>query len=240
MEGDKILVVEDDKATIDQVERLLRREGFVVHAVRNGNDALDALHTLKPDLMILDIQLEDPSSKDRRGMDGIEVLRRVRSESDDVCVLMLSSTTINYVKVAALTMGADDYVTKPFEPEELAARVKAILRRASSDETSQSVMRFKRLTVDLGACRVWKDGDELQLTPTAFQLLCALAEKPGQVLTRSKLINRAWDFNYLGDDRLVDVHMRRLRKAIEDDPSDPQLIVTVRGKGYRLDDVPVK
>jgi DNA-binding response OmpR family regulator len=194
MQTERILVVEDEVEALKKTCAVLENEGYTVSTATNGREALAQIADSAPDLVILDINL-DSGDHNQPAMDGIEVLRQMRKESD-ACVLMLTTTSISYVKVAALTMGADDYLTKPFDPKELA---------------------------------------EVKLTPIEFELLLALARKRGQVIGRTQLINQAWDFKYAGDERLVDVHMGRLRKKLEDDPAKPKLIQTVWGKGYRFE-----
>lgn len=230
----KILVVEDDQQTIDLVRDTLDQQGYEVVAATSGEDALAAARNYMPDIVILDINLDAPDDAQLAPMDGIEVLRQLRKESD-VCVLMLTATSIGYVKVAAFSVGADDYLTKPFDPKELAARVDAILRRARGSSAVTTELAFKRLRIDPGARLVWKDNIEVKLTPIEFDLLHTLARRKGQVLHRSQLISNAWDYKYTGDERLVDVHMGRLRKKIEDDASEPKFILTVWGKGYRFE-----
>tara|TARA_R110001592_G_scaffold325625_2_gene605736 strand:+ start:426 stop:1076 length:651 start_codon:yes stop_codon:yes gene_type:complete len=212
---------------------VLEDDGYTVSKATNGQDALMQIAECQPDLVVLDINL-DSGSHSAPSMDGIEVLREMRKESD-ACVLMLTTTSISYVKVAALTMGADDYLTKPFDPKELTARVQAILRRAKGTARSGGVLKFTGLSIDPGARIVMKSDQEVKLTPIEFDLLLALARRRGQVIGRSQLISQAWDFKYTGDERLVDVHMGRLRKKLEDDPSAPRLIQTVWGKGYRFE-----
>lgn len=233
MRTEKILVVEDEDDARKRTCQVLEDEGYTVASASNGQDALLQIADNQPDLVVLDINLD---SGDGQGpsMDGIEVLREMRKDSD-ACVLMLTTTSISYVKVAALTMGADDYLTKPFDPKELMARVQAILRRAKGTTGSGNTLNFKELSIDPGARIVLKNGGEVKLTPIEFDLLLALARRRGQVIGRSQLISQAWDFKYAGDERLVDVHMGRLRKKLEDDPAKPQLIHTVWGKGYRFE-----
>lgn len=234
MKHGHILVVEDDPATIERVRGHLAGEGYDVTVVHTGAEALDAVRSLAPDLIILDINLDMAEHDGVSAMDGIEVLRQVRRESN-VCVLMLTSTSIGYVKVAAFSTGADDYLTKPFDPKELGARVEAILRRARGAPAAEGELVFKRLRLDTAARMVWKDGKEIRLTPIEFDLLHTLVRRRGQVLHRSQLISNAWDYRYAGDERLVDVHLGRLRKKIEDDPASPAFILTVWGKGYRFE-----
>jgi DNA-binding response OmpR family regulator len=233
MQTERILVVEDEADALQKTCQVLEGEGYAVSTATNGRDALAKIADGAPDLVILDINL-DSGDQSQPAMDGIEVLRQMRKESD-ACVLMLTTTSISYVKVAALTMGADDYLTKPFDPKELAARVKAILRRAKGTARTSATLEFKGLSIDPGARLVFKDGKEVKLTPIEFELLLALARRRGQVIGRTQLINQAWDFKYAGDERLVDVHMGRLRKKLEDDPAKPKLIHTVWGKGYRFE-----
>ena len=233
MQTERILVVEDEADELRKTCAVLENEGYAVSTATNGRDALAKIAEGAPDLVILDINL-DSGDQSQPAMDGIEVLRQMRKESD-ACVLMLTTTSIGYVKVAALTMGADDYLTKPFDPKELAARVKAILRRAKGPARAAATLEFKGLSIDPGARLVFKDGKEVKLTPIEFELLLALARRRGQVIGRTQLINQAWDFKYAGDERLVDVHMGRLRKKLEEDPAKPKLIHTVWGKGYRFE-----
>jgi two-component system, OmpR family, response regulator ResD len=234
MSSEKILVVEDENDALERTRQVLENDGYIVSTAKNGHDALAKIADGQPDLVILDINL-DSGEGEGPVMDGIEVLREMRKESD-ACVLMLTTTSISYVKVAALTMGADDYLTKPFDPKELTARVQAILRRAGgASRSGGGTLAFKGISIDPGARIVLKNEEEVKLTPIEFDLLLALARRRGQVIGRGQLISQAWDFKYAGDERLVDVHMGRLRKKLEDDPAKPQLIHTVWGKGYRFE-----
>jgi two-component system alkaline phosphatase synthesis response regulator PhoP len=208
----KILVVDDESTIVNTVRAYLELEGYTVYIASDGPAALKAARSWRPDLVVLDIMLP--------GLDGIEVLRRLRQESD-VYVLMLTAKAEETDKLVGLSMGADDYLTKPFSPRELVARVKAILRRGRGPETR----------------RAWKDDQLVELTPIEFDLLSALARHWGRVLSREQLIENVWGYDYYGDERVVDVHIGRIRKKLEDDPANPVLIVTARSAGYRFEDV---
>ncbi len=224
----KILVVDDEPTIVNTVSAYLEREGFAVHTALDGSTALEIARSFQPDLIVLDIMLP--------GMDGLELLNRLRRDSD-VYVLLLTAKTEETDKIVGLTMGADDYMTKPFSPRELVARVKAILRRERSVQTHQheASLDFERLRIDLDGRRVWKDGQEVECTPIEFDLLYALARHPGLVLSREQLIEQVWNYDYYGDERVVDAHIGRLRKKIEDDPAHPTLVITVRSAGYRFE-----
>jgi two-component system, OmpR family, alkaline phosphatase synthesis response regulator PhoP len=226
----KILVVDDEPTLTSNMKAYLEREGFTVSTVADGEHALRAVRTFQPDLIVLDIMLP--------GLDGLEVLRRVRQDSE-VYVLMLTAKADETDKVVGLNVGADDYMTKPFSPRELVARVKAILRRGRGDPARESVMTFRQLRIDGSARRVWKRDAEIELTAIEFGLLVALAQHRGQVLSREQLIEHVWGYDYYGDERVADVHVGRVRKKLEDDPANPTLIVTIRGAGYRFEDEPV-
>ena len=225
----KILVVDDEAAILKSVRAYLEQEGYTVLTAADGQAALKAARAAQPDLIILDIMLP--------GMDGLEALRRLRQESD-VYVLMLTAKAEETDKVVGLMVGADDYLTKPFSPRELAARVKAILRRGRTGETAEPPLIFPRLRIDLNARQATKDGLALDLTAIEFDLLATLARHHGRVLSREQLIEQVWGYDYYGDERVVDVHIGRLRKKIEDDPANPQIIVTVRSAGYRFEEKP--
>lgn len=226
MNSAKILVVDDEPAIVSTVQAYLEREGYTVYTAADGLAALKAARAFRPDLIVLDIMLP--------GMDGLEVLRRLRQESE-VYVLMLTARTDETDKIVGLGIGADDYMTKPFSPRELVARVKAILRRGRGVAPQEPVLSFRRLRIDPEARRVWKDDEPVDLTPIEFDLLHALARHQGRVLSREQLIEQVWGYDYYGDERVVDVHIGRLRKKLEDDPAHPRFIVTVRGVGYRLE-----
>lgn len=227
MNGTKILIVDDEPLITKTVQAYLEKEGYEVQVAVDGASALKMAHAFRPNLVVLDIMLP--------GMDGLEVLRRLRQESE-VYVVMLTARADETDKIVGLTMGADDYLTKPFSPRELVARIKAVLRRGRAATVGEAVLAFRRLRIDADAHQIWKDGQPIELTSIEFGLLRALAQNRGRVLSREQIIEHVWGHDYFGDDRVVDVHMGRLRKKLEDDPENPRLVVTVRGAGYRLED----
>lgn len=220
-----VLVVDDEPTVGMTIRAYLERDGFEVAVATDGRTALTLAQTFQPDLIILDVMLPE--------LDGFAVLRELRRMSD-VYVLMLTAKTDEIDRVLGLEMGADDYLTKPFSPRELVARVKAILRRGRNANTPDPVLTFNQVKIDPNARRVWKHS-EIELTPIEYDLLATLAKHHGQVLSREQLIELVWGYEYFGDDRVIDVHIRRLRLKIEDDPQNPTYIVTVRGAGYRFD-----
>ncbi len=231
----KILVVDDEKTLVDTVKAYMENEGYAVRSALDGPAAVREAQAFRPDLVVLDIMLP--------GMDGLEVLRQLRQETrdsqlQDVYVIMLTAKADETDKIVGLTMGADDYMTKPFSPRELVARVKAALRRIGGQVPAKSNLVFKRIRVDVDARLVWKGEQPIELTPIEFDLLHVLVRNAGRALSREQLIEQVWGYDYYGDDRVVDVHVGRLRKKIEDDPSEPTLIATVWGAGYRFEDEP--
>jgi two-component system alkaline phosphatase synthesis response regulator PhoP len=225
----RILLVDDEPAIVETVRAYLEAEGYAVQTACDGPEALTLARSFHPDVIVLDLMLP--------GLDGLEVLRRLRQASD-VYVLLLTAKTHETDKVVGLTMGADDYVTKPFSPRELMARVKALLRRGRSSGAGDAALVFHRLRLDPQARRVWKDAAPVELTTLEFDLLYALARYRGRVLSREQLIEQVWGYDYYGEDRVVDVHLGRIRKKLEEDAATPRLIVTVRGAGYRFEDEP--
>lgn len=218
-----ILLVEDD-LSIREVTRLgLEQAGFTIRTAADGDEALLRFRREHPDLVVLDVMLPK--------RDGFEVCRSIRAESS-VPVVMLTARSDTIDVVVGLESGADDYVTKPFEMPVLVARVRAALRRAQHAESAET-LTLGPLRLDVLGHRVLKEDEEIPLTPTEFRLLVELARRPGQVFTREMLLERVWDYSYLGDSRLVDVAIQRLRAKIEPDPDAPTLIKTVRGVGYR-------
>ncbi len=222
----KILVVDDETTVRQTVAAYLERDGFVVHTAADGPGALHAFRAHQPDLIVLDIMLP--------GVDGLEVLRQVRQTSS-VYVLLLTARADEMDKVVGLTVGADDYLTKPFSPRELVARVKAILRRGRGNGGVDRALVFGSLHIDPEGRQVWKGGRAVELTTIEFDILHALARHAGRVLSREQLIEQVWGYDYYGDERVVDVHIGRLRKKLEEDAGDPETVITVRGVGYRLE-----
>jgi len=220
----KILVVEDDARIRQALCMALEDEAFDVVEAGSGEEAL-AQGPTSADVILLDVLLP--------GVNGFEVCRKLR-QSSDVPIIMVTARADTHDVVAGLAAGADDYVTKPFEVKELVARVRALLRRVQVSASS-SQLRFGDLEVRPEAGVVLRAGDEVQLTKTEFRLLCELAANAGIVLSREQLLERVWGYDYLGDGRLVDAHVRRLRTKVEVDAANPSLIITVRGLGYRLE-----
>lgn len=226
MRQQRVLVVDDEKKIRDLLAAYLRSDGFEVAEASDGAEALAKIRRAEPDLVILDVMMP--------GMDGIEVLRELRKTSD-VFVMMLTARAEETDKLIGLSVGADDYLTKPFSPRELVARAKAILRRGRERTVAdEEVLRFENLTVDLAKREVTRDETPCDLTALEFDLLAAMASSPGRVFSRRQLVERVWGWDFFGDERVVDVHIRNLRKALRDDASDPQVIGTVRGVGYKL------
>jgi two-component system, OmpR family, response regulator MtrA len=219
-----VLLVEDDPSIQEIASLGLENAGFRVTATGDGRDALLRFRQGPFDLVVLDVML--PS------LDGLEVCREIRRESQ-VPIVMLSARSELHDVVVGLELGADDYVTKPFELPELVARIKAVLRRSVAGPPD-GVLSVAGLEIDPGAFSVRKGGEDLALTATEFRLLLELARRPKQVFTRELLLELVWNYDYLGDSRLVDVAVQRLRGKIEDDPALPTLIQTVRGVGYRF------
>jgi two-component system response regulator MtrA len=222
---ERLLLVEDD-ASIREVATLgLTQAGFRVTTAADGREGLLHFRQTPFDLVILDVMLPH--------LDGYEVCRQIRGESR-VPIIMLSAKSDTVDVVVGLELGADDYVTKPFELAELVARARAAVRRASAIPEEPVLVRGG-LEIDPGAFMARRGDRELSLTATEFKLLLELARRPGQVFTREQLLQQVWNYEYLGDSRLVDVAVQRLRAKIEDDPKDPEMIKTVRGVGYRFD-----
>ena len=217
------LVVEDDKATREKSANVLERAGFDVSTVATGREALARVRDDPFDLIVLSHVLPD--------MDGLDLCRSMRVLRQDPIILIGESDTAEVV--IGLELGADDYLKEPFDSRELVARARALLRRAPG--ISQTVIRLGRLTIDIGAHRVLKDGNELHLSVTEFRLLLELVQKADNVVSRDDLVRHVWHTKYLGRSRNIDMAIRRLRNKIEDDPHDPRLIRTVHGLGYRFD-----
>ncbi len=229
----RILVVDDEESIRELVKFNLEKAGYVVDSLENGQEALNLILANPPDLLVLDLMLP--------GLDGLEICRRLRQQEQTklLPVIMLTARGEEIDRVVGLELGADDYLTKPFSPRELVARVKSLLRRsqtvsqAASDTASPAIIR--------GGLKIYPDrfeaflnGELLELTPKEFQLLSQLATNPGKVYTREFLLEKIWGYEFVGDTRTVDVHIRHLRQKLEKDPSQPELIETIRGIGYRF------
>jgi DNA-binding response OmpR family regulator len=224
-----LLFIEDDTAIRTALRLALEDEGYTVHEAKDGADGLAKFSELNPDLVLLDLRLPDIS--------GFEVCRQLRQHSI-VPIIMVTAQTDTHDLVAGLEAGADDYVTKPVVAKELAARIRAALRRTQLVEPNpiggSHIQRFGDVELDRQLHVVTKNGIELSLTKTEFNLLFEFADHPGMVMSRDQLLERVWGYEYLGDSRLVDAHIRRLRVKIEDQPMNPAIIQTVHGMGYKL------
>ncbi len=224
----RVLVVDDEPMVVEVLQRYLQRDGFTVHTARDGADALREAQRQPPDLVILDLMLP--------AVDGLEVCRTLR-RSSQVPILMLTARSDEADKIRGLGLGADDYVVKPFSPNELMARVKALLRRASLEPTvvSGEGLRFPGLSVDPERRLVEREGKRVELAAREFDLLLYLAKHPRRVFTRDQLLDAVWDYGFDGDASTVTVHVRRLREKIERDPSNPSYVKTVWGVGYKFE-----
>ena len=227
MAGKKVLVVDDDVKTVELVQLYLNRDGYKVMTAYDGVDALRLAREGRPNLIVLDLMLP--------GMDGLEVCRILRGESD-VPIIMLTARTTDEDKLTGLGLGADDYVTKPFSPRELAARVRAVLRRLPGERGPAEVKRGE-LALRFLKREASVAGRPLNLTPVEFKLLGALIKEPGRVFSRAELIEKTLGYDYQGFDRTIDVHILNLRRKLEPDPSRPKYIKTVYGAGYKFSEV---
>ena len=227
-----MLVVEDEESFIDALTVSLRREGFLVHVARDGVAALEAFDEVRPDLILLDVMLPKLS--------GVDVCREIRKRSQ-VPIIMVTAKSEEIDAVVGLEVGADDYVTKPYRFRELVARMRAALRRVSHDDrstdASDGLLEVGDVALDPDRHEVVIRGEPVALPLKEFELLALLLENAGRVLTRDTLISRVWGYDYVGDTKTLDVHVKRLRRKVELDPSDPQRIVTIRGLGYKYQDV---
>ncbi len=223
-----ILIVEDEEAIAAFVQTALEREGFSVQWVNNGLAALKAVDTAAPDLIVLDLMLP--------GLDGLQVCQLVRQREQYIPIIMLTARADDVDKIVGLEVGADDYVTKPFNARELVARVRAILRLAqrSAGQRPAEHLRFDQLEIDLAGRQVFRAGELADLAPKEFDLLAVLARNPGRVFGRETLLEQVWGYDFAGDSRTVDVHVQRLRQKIEDDPHEPRYLLTVRSIGYKF------
>jgi two-component system, OmpR family, response regulator MtrA len=218
----RVLVVDDDPALAEMLTIVLRGEGFDTAVVGDGTRALPAVRELRPDVVLLDLMLP--------GMNGIDVCRAIRSESG-VPIVMLTAKSDTVDIVLGLESGADDYVVKPFKPKELIARIRARVRRTDTEPAEQ--LAIGDVSIDVPAHQVARAGEPIALTPLEFDLLVALARKPRQVFTREVLLEQVWGYRHAADTRLVNVHVQRLRSKVERDPEHPEVVLTVRGVGYK-------
>jgi DNA-binding response OmpR family regulator len=224
--GTRILAVEDDERIREAVKLALEDEGWTVEGAASGEEAVEAFAHQVPDVVLIDIMLP--------GIDGFELCRTLRRTSD-VPIVMVTARNDTHDVVAGLEAGADDYLTKPFAPKELSARIRALLRRVRPAPPGHERLTFGDLELIPEEGKVLRGGTEVHLTKTEFRLLCELADNRGKVYSREELLDNVWGYDYFGDGRLVDVHVRRLRTKVETDPAAPRHVVTVRGLGYRLE-----
>ncbi|HAR6517527.1 TPA: response regulator transcription factor [Staphylococcus pseudintermedius] len=228
----RVLVVDDEQSIVTLLKYNLEQSGYVVEVAQDGEEALQKEKETKPDLIVLDVMLPKK--------DGIEVCKTIRSDKNQVPILMLTAKDDEFDRVLGLELGADDYMTKPFSPREVVARVKAILRRSSlvnhvqkEEEDEDVVIGSIRIRPDF--FEVYRNDELLELTPKEFELLLYLVERQGRVITREHMLNSVWNYEFAGDSRIVDVHISHLRDKLEENPKQPQFIKTVRGLGYKLE-----
>ncbi|EGQ3955277.1 DNA-binding response regulator [Staphylococcus pseudintermedius] len=228
----RVLVVDDEQSIVTLLKYNLEQSGYVVEVAQDGEEALQKEKETKPDLIVLDVMLPKK--------DGIEVCKTIRSDKNQVPILMLTAKDDEFDRVLGLELGADDYMTKPFSPREVVARVKAILRRSSlvdhvrkEGEDEDIVIGSIRIRPDF--FEVYRNDELLELTPKEFELLLYLVERQGRVITREHMLNSVWNYEFAGDSRIVDVHISHLRDKLEENPKQPQFIKTVRGLGYKLE-----
>ena len=222
VERPRVLVVDDDAALAEMLTLVLRNEGFQSEIVTRGDEAMAAFRTFRPDVVLLDLMLP--------GKDGIDVCREIRAESG-VPIVMLTAKSDTVDIVVGLESGADDYVVKPFKPKELVARIRARVRRF--EEPGPEALTIGDLAIDVAGHEVTRGDEPIALTPLEFDLLVCLARKPWQVFTREVLLEQVWGYRHAADTRLVNVHVQRLRSKVERDPERPEVVVTVRGVGYK-------
>ena len=225
--GRKILVVDDEKRIVEILKAYLERDGYRVIAAYDGRSALELARNNSPDLIILDLMLPEIS--------GWDVCRTLRKESD-VPIIMLTARDETTDKIVGLELGADDYVTKPFDPKELVTRVRTVIRRSEGGMASKPVLNVADLSIDVEKRLVKRGDEDIGLTPVEFELLRVLAENPGRVYSRMQLLDKAQGDAYEGYDRTIDSHIKNLRRKIEPDPDHPRYIITVYGVGYKLED----
>ncbi|MGL3983617.1 winged helix-turn-helix domain-containing protein [Staphylococcus hominis] len=229
----KVLVVDDEQSIVTLLKYNLETAGYIVDVAYDGEEALKKVKEVKPELIVLDVMLPKK--------DGIEVCKTIRSDKNLVPILMLTAKDDEFDRVLGLELGADDYMTKPFSPREVVARVKAILRRSQianevvKDEVEDEDIVIDNIKIRPEFFEVYRDDTLLELTPKEFELLLYLIERQGRVITREHMLNSVWNYEFAGDSRIVDVHISHLRDKLEENPKQPKLIKTVRGLGYKLE-----
>lgn len=228
----KVLVVDDEQSIVTLLQYNLQQSGFEVVTAYDGEEGLEKIFSEKPDIVVLDLMLPK--------IDGVEVCKSVRNEKNQVPILMLTAKDDEFDKVLGLELGADDYMTKPFSPREVIARLKAILRRSNSlkmveDESDKKEIIIGKIKVLPEHFEAYRNDELLDLTPKEFELLIYLIERQGRVITREHMLNSVWNYEFAGDSRIVDVHISHLREKLEENPKQPQYIKTVRGLGYKLE-----
>lgn len=231
MADEKVLIVDDEEHIVELLQFNLVNAGYKVITANNGLDALKKVKENKPDLLLLDLMLP--------GMDGLDVCKEIKrdKETSKTSIIMLTAKSEELDKILGLELGADDYIIKPFSIRELLARVKAVLRRSNSDEISEEIYELGRLKVDFERHEVLINNEKVELTLKEFELLEILIKNKGKILRRETLLDKVWGYEYIGETRTVDVHIRYLRKKIEDDDKNPKFIETIRGVGYRFNPV---
>ena len=229
----KVLVVDDEQSIVTLLKYNLETAGYIVEVAYDGEEALEKVNEIQPELVVLDVMLPKK--------DGIEVCKTLRSDKNLVPILMLTAKDDEFDRVLGLELGADDYMTKPFSPREVVARVKAILRRSKfaseiekADVDDEDIL-IENIRIRPEFFEVYKDDELLELTPKEFELLLYLIERQGRVITREHMLNSVWNYEFAGDSRIVDVHISHLRDKLEENPKQPKLIKTVRGLGYKLE-----
>ncbi|AYY67136.1 DNA-binding response regulator [Staphylococcus hominis subsp. hominis] len=229
----KVLVVDDEQSIVTLLKYNLETAGYIVDVAYDGEEALKKVKEVKPELIVLDVMLPKK--------DGIEVCKTIRSDKNLVPILMLTAKDDEFDRVLGLELGADDYMTKPFSPREVVARVKAILRRSKianevvKDDVDDEDIVIDNIRIRPEFFEVYRDDTLLELTPKEFELLLYLIERQGRVITREHMLNSVWNYEFAGDSRIVDVHISHLRDKLEENPKQPKLIKTVRGLGYKLE-----
>ena len=229
----KVLVVDDEQSIVTLLKYNLETAGYIVDVAYDGEEALKKVKEVKPELIVLDVMLPKK--------DGIEVCKTIRSDKNLVPILMLTAKDDEFDRVLGLELGADDYMTKPFSPREVVARVKAILRRSQianevvKDDVDDEDIVIDNIRIRPEFFEVYRDDTLLELTPKEFELLLYLIERQGRVITREHMLNSVWNYEFAGDSRIVDVHISHLRDKLEENPKQPKLIKTVRGLGYKLE-----